>query len=192
MTARKSLTKGRAKYNTGRHNTRKSKKCPTPSSPPNPKIRNASRSTSTPAGTTSGFTIPAVTPATALKAGVDPHTTGAAELPVEQDSPDEPSLLVQTRREAGRLLQKGMEKISDLLPDSDSVESRNESGTTNTKHPNVDDEWAQSPEDVNGVITTPFRIYSMIYGLGGTIYVLETTEIIKVRLRSLDGEMGHI
>ena len=37
----------------------------------------------------------------------------------------------------------------------------------------------------------------MIYGLGGTIYILETTEIIKteiikVRLRSLDVETGHI
>ena len=28
--------------------------------------------------------------------------------------------------------------------------------------------------------TTPSRIYSMIYGLGGTVYILETTEIIKV------------
>ena len=43
-----------------------------------------------------------------------------------------------------------------------------------------------------GVRTTPFRIYSMIYGLGGTIYILETTEIIKVVNRSLDGETGHV
>ena len=42
------------------------------------------------------------------------------------------------------------------------------------------------------VRTTPFRIYSMIYGLGGTIYILETTEIIKVVNRSLDGETGHV
>ena len=38
-----------------------------------------------------------------------------------------------------------MEKISDLLPDTDSTGTRNK-----TKQPNVDDKWAQSPEDVNG------------------------------------------
>ena len=128
VTARKSLGKGRAKYNTGGHKTQRSKESPTPSIPP--KICNASRSTSTPACTNSGFTIPAVTPARALKAGVAPHAAGAAEPPVEQDPPNEPSLLVRTRREAERLLQKGMEKISDLLPDTDSAGSRNEMITT--------------------------------------------------------------
>ena len=39
------------------------------------------------------------------------------------------------------------------------------------------------PNKINNlhvVKTSPLRIYSMIYVLGETVYILETTEIIKV------------
>ena len=144
VTARKSLRKGKAKFNSGGPKTRRSKECPTPSSPP--KIRSASRATTTPACINTGFKIPAVTPATALKAGATPHPAGVKETPAAQRPADEPSFLVRT----GRLLKKGMEKINDLLPESEGADSSIGSGTNEDNSPNATDEWSLNPEDVNG------------------------------------------
>ena len=148
MTVRKSLTKGRAKYEASGQKPRKSSKVPSPLSPP--KIIKASRGALTPAGTTANFTVLTVTPATALKAGFNPHKVSAPEQPIRHDPPNEPSLLVRTRMEVGRLFQKGMDRINDLLPEADSIGTGNESDKMKTGEPNVDDKWARIPEDVNG------------------------------------------
>ena len=51
---------------------------------------------------------------------------------------------------AGRLFQKGMEKVNNLPPKAEADGSGYESNKMDAWEPNANKEWARSPEDVNG------------------------------------------